>query len=336
VAETTPQPSKAHLLRELYFNRTGLLLLLTILIAIGLFATSARTHGSASTFWLTLATGILATAGYAAISVFMTTRQFDNFLRTTIENSIEHHISTAASDLLGTIHRQQHAYVPIMTYPPTDHPDTIFNRDLNKSFTSSQQYFFQGITARYSMGRLAALPVAFDQIRIVVADPTKPDSVVARAKHEVDDGKSRERLTRAKDELVDDIWMSIVAAYLARMKSDRIEFCLLADPPIDRVEIFDRDIFLTRYSDPASVGFKFPSSCRFPRGSMAYQMHTKDTARLFTSPYTVKFEIPRNDNPTRLLEVLNDVGLSLNMERYSRLANDFLEFKSGLPTEIAG
>ncbi len=334
MSESSSQSTNSGLLRDLYFNRTGLLFLITILTSVVLFAVSARTHGTASVFWLTLATGIVATAGYAAFSVFMTTKQFDNFLRTTIEGSVERNISTAAAELLNTIHRQQHAYIPLKTYPPTDHPDEIFNRDLNKSFTTSERYFFQGITARYSMGRLATLPVAFDYIRVIVADPTKPESVIARAKHDIDEGKDADRLAHARDELVDDIWMSIVAAYLARRKCDRIEFCLLADPPIDRAEIFDHEIFLTRFSDPASTGFRFPSSCRFPRDSMAYQMHVKDAARLFTSQYTIRFEIPRSDDPANLIRVLDEAGLTLDMERYSKLAKDFLEFKARLPGEV--
>jgi hypothetical protein len=308
------------------------LLLLIALLAVGLFALSARTHGSASVFWLTLATGMIATAVFSACSVLLTTQQFDNFLRGTIEQSVEQHLSAATQQLLAVIQDRRATFTPLETYPATNHPDEIFNRDLNRSFMTSGQYSFQGVTARYAIARLSILPVEFDHIKIVVADPTRPDSVVERARH-MDDGRGRTDPQRRSD-LIDEIWMSIVGAHLARRKADRIEFCLLADPPVNRAEIFDNDIFVTRFSDPDSKGFEFPASCRFPKNSMPYQTCSKDVSWLFTSPYTVRFEIPRTDDPASLLAALEAVGIMLTGADYERLANEFLQFRGTLPATV--
>jgi len=334
MSESATPSTRSRLLRELYVNRTGLLFLMTALAAVGLFAVAARTHGSASIFWMTLATGIVATAAYAAFSVLLTTRQFDSFLRTTIEQSVDEHIAHATEGILDTIRLQQRTYVPTSSYAGTDFPDATFNRDLNRSLAASERYFFQGITARYSVARLASIPISVDHVRIIVADPTKPESVVDRAKHDIDDDQSAANIAAARAKIIDDIWMSIVGAYLIRRKSDRIEFCLLADPPIDRAEIFDHEMFLTRYSDPSSGTFRFPASCRFPRDSLIYQMYWKDCARLFTSPYTTRFEIPRDNNPAALLRTLGRAGLDLDEPQYVRFRDKFLKFKEGLPGEI--
>lgn len=72
MSEPAPQRTgRERLLRELYFNRTGLLFLITLLIAVGIFAISARTHGNANVFWLTLGTGMVAPSAYAAFSNFL-------------------------------------------------------------------------------------------------------------------------------------------------------------------------------------------------------------------------------------------------------------------------
>jgi hypothetical protein len=321
---TAPQgSSRSRLLRDLYFNRTGLLFLITVILAIGMYVLSARTHGNARAFWLTLATGLLATAAYAVFSVLITTRQFDSFLRTTIEQTI-----------LETVQEQQRSYVPVAFYRPTDHPDAVFNRDLNKALANSERYIFQGVTARYMVARLAKLETFVEHVRIIVADPTKPESVITRAKHDVDNGEDGQSLAKERADLIDDIWMSIVGAYLIRRMSNRIEFCLLADPPVDRAEIFDKEIFLTRYSDPESKDFRFPSTCKFASDSLIYQMHVKDCARLFVSPYTVRFEIPRDNQPESLFKALHNAGLSLDETQYSRLKSAFLSFTSALPKEI--
>ncbi len=337
MSESATDLPRARLLRELYFNRTGLLFLLTVLIAIGMYAIAAHTHGDASTFWLTLATGIVATSAYAAFTALLTAKQFDAFLRTTIEQSVRRDIASATDELISTVRQQNSTYLPVASYPPTNSPDPAFNRDLNRSFRSSERYIFQGVTARYNVARLAAIDTTFDLVRIIVANPTEPDSVVARAKHgerDAGDDFGDVNLAQIRTDLIDDIWMSIVGAYCCWRKADRIEFCLLSDPPIDRAEIFDSEMFITRYSDPGSWGFKFPASCLFCRDSMPYQMQYKDCARLFTSPYTIRFQVPRGDDRRLLFRALHDAGLSFDETKYEHFKTEFWNLVRDLPDQM--
>ena len=333
MSDSVTDVPRARLLRELYFNRTGLVLLLTVLLAIGMYALAAHTRGDASTFWLTLATGIVATSAYAAFTVFLTTKQFDAFLRTTIEQSVRKNIASATDELLTTVRRHSSVYVPATSYPPTNSPDPAFNRDLNRNFMSSERYIFQGVTARYNIARLASLDTTFDLVRIIVANPMESDPVVARVKHAKHDRHSDisdANIAQIRADLLDDIWMSIVGAYRCWRKADRIEFCFLADPPIDRVEIFDEEMFLTCYSDPDSHGFKFPAACRFLRDSMPYQMQYRDCARLFTSRYTTRLQIPRDDKRELLFRALRNAGLDFDESQYEHLNSEFWDLVRSL------
>jgi hypothetical protein len=337
MSDSVTERPRAHLLRELYFNRTGLVLLLTILLAIGMYVLAAHTRGNASTFWLTLATGIVATSAYAAFTVLLTTKQFDAFLRTTIEQSVRENIASATDELLNTVRRHSSVHVPATSYPPTNSPDPAFNRDLNRSFMASERYIFQGVTARYSVARLASLDTTFDLVRIIVANPTESDPVVARAKHAKHDRGgdiSDANTAQIRADLLDDIWMSIVGAYRCWRKADRIEFCFLTDPPIDRAEIFDEEMFLTCYSDPDSRGFQFPAAYRFLRDSLPYQMLYRDCARLFTSRYTTQLQIPAGDGRELLFRALRKAGLDFDESRYERLNTEFWDLVRDLPDQM--
>ena len=64
--------SPTQLLRELYFNRTGIVFLLMVLVPVLMLVASAKTHGSASQFWLALGTATIATTGYSFVQVLLT------------------------------------------------------------------------------------------------------------------------------------------------------------------------------------------------------------------------------------------------------------------------
>jgi hypothetical protein len=302
-----------------------------------MYAIASHVHGDARSFWLTLATGLAATSAYTAFTVFFTAKQFDTFLRATIEQSVHDNISNVTNELLDIIRSQNSSYMPAASYPARNSPDPAFNRDLNRSFLSSDNYTFQGITARYNIARLASLDTRFNSVRIIVANPAEPDSVVTRAKHaqhDIEGGLSDVDLAKIRNELIDGIWMSIVGAHRCWRKADRIEFCLLADPPIDRAEIFDEDMFLARYSDRRSWGFEFPAACRFLRGSMQYQMHAQDCGRLFASRYTMRLEIPREDDPKALFRALRKAGLNFDESKYDGLRSEFRDLTRDLPEQM--
>ena len=65
------------LLRSLYFNRNGILVLVMALVSVGLLYLSVRTHGTASQFFLGLGAATIATTVYSFLQVLLTTSQFN-------------------------------------------------------------------------------------------------------------------------------------------------------------------------------------------------------------------------------------------------------------------
>ena len=117
-------------------------------------------------------------------------------------------------------------------------------------------------------------------------------------------------LAHVRAGMIDDIWMSIVVGDRCWRKSDRIEFCFFL--PIRRLTVqrFSTPRCFSRATASRSPGdSNSPKADWFLQGSMPYQMHAKDCARLFTSKYTTLLQIPREDDPKSLLRALREAGL---------------------------
>ncbi|MGI8546157.1 MAG: hypothetical protein ACR2M1_02310 [Gemmatimonadaceae bacterium] len=334
MAEPPTRASRTRLLLDLYLSRTGLVILLTALAAMAMILRATKTSGNESTFWLSLGSGILATAVYSTLSVILTTRQFDGFLRDSIGETIDARVASATESLLTTLERHNRRYLPTQEWEASKFPSPSYNEQLNHSISMTQTYIFQGVTGRLCVARLASIAGGIGRARLIVADPTKSDSVVSRAKRDIDLDDNGESLATVRSQLIDDIWLSIIGAYLARGKISHIEFCLIADPAIDRVEILDSDVYISRFSDTVARDFAFPPAARFGRDSILYQMHKNDCDRLFASNYTARFEIAHSDDPHDLFKALNQAGLNFEEGQYERLRLEFLNLVKGLTPEF--
>jgi hypothetical protein len=345
-SDVSPRRAVSGLLRELYFNRTGLLFLLMLLLSTGLLGASAKAHGSAASFLLTLGTSILATTGYSIVQVFLTTRQLDLFLRSSIQSSVSSQMSLLRSEVSSVVsqvsqaantmlekYRELHReFVPIAQYPPVNSPDPRFNNDLNSSIRKSAHYTFRGTTAHHSVARLAQLPSIPPQIQLIIADPTKPAAVDLRARRLVEIDQIA--FDQARETVVNRIFISLFGAYAIRSKCDRIEVCLTSSPHIDRLEICDDAIYVTRFSESEEEAFKFPSAVKLSNESQIYKMFARDCSRLLSSPYSVKFEIPREGNDDDFLTALSKVGIRANLALLNSWREGYSEFRTSVASGL--
>jgi hypothetical protein len=309
------------LLRDLYLNRTGVLFLLMAGLSIGVIAASARTRGSASQFWLALGTSMLATTVYAFVQVMLTTQQFDRFLRGSIQESIGRQLAES-----------QRQFMPSDQYVGVTAPGEGFNLDLNQSLRDSSLYIFRGVTGQYAVARLALLPRAWvpSELRLIMADPTKPKALDTRI--QVVDGPDGDVAAR-RQELIRQIYVALVGAHVIRWRFDTVQVVLTADVHIERMEITDRDIFLTRFSGRENTT-RFPSSMRFARESLIYQIYSRDCARLRDSPNVKQLDIPRDLSDEGYVQFLVDKGLDMTIDRLRQLRAEFEEFQRNVKPQL--
>lgn len=323
---TADNRSLTQLLRELYFSWTGIVFLLMALISVLMIVASARTHGTISQFWLAIGSAILASTIYSFVQTLLTTRQFNRFLSSTIQGDIRKEITKSADEAMEIFRSSRDRYLPGKTYGAHKSLDPRFNRDLNNSLNTSAHYIFRGMSARFAVARLALIESPPRDVRLIVADPTRPDAVDFRARHEVDSGNAGD-FDQAKQEILDGIFLSIAGAYLTRSRFDHLEFYFTPLPHVDRVEICDEDIYITRFSDNSSERVTFPVTSRFEHESLLYQMFYIDCSSLISSPYLTRLEIPRGLPEPEFLSRLAGIGITLSPERWQAMKADFEAFK---------
>jgi hypothetical protein len=301
--------------------------ILSVLMLIG----SSRTKGSVSQFWLGLGAATIATTGYSFVQVLLTTRQFNMFLSNAIETEIQEAMAKGTAQAMETFRTLQAKYLPIATYPALDTTNPRFNRDLNSSMSASARYVFRGLAARYAVARLSMMPRPPGDVVLIIADPTMPAAVDFRARHDAHGGGDT-AFERAKRDILDGILMSIAGAYLTRRRYDRIEFGLTPIPHVDRVEICDDAVFISRFSEDGDT--RFPSTARFGRESLMYQMFYRDCNSILASPYVRRLELPGDLSEDGFLARLNAMGISVTPERWAEMKLEFEDFRTQVQSQL--
>jgi hypothetical protein len=312
--------SSVQLLRALYFNRTGVLFLFMAILSILVIVQSARTKGSVSQFWLGLGTATIATTGYSFVQILLTTRQFDSFLSNAIK-----------ADIQQSMGQMQATYMPVATYPALETANRGFNLDLNKAMSASSRYMFRGMSARYAVARLSLLHRPPREIALIVADPTKPAAVDSRARHDAA-GQGDAAFERARQDILDGIQMAIAGAYINRRRYDRIEFGLTSVPYVDRIEICDDAIFISRFSEDGTA--RFPSTVIFGRDSLIYQMLYRDCSSVLASPYVRRLELLGDLSEEDFLGKLGAFGISMTSERWAEMKRKFEDFREQVRSQL--
>ena len=318
--------SLTQVFRELYFSWTGIVSLLLALASVLMLVASAETHGMASQFWLAVGSAVLASDGYSFVQTLLTTRQFNRFLSGTIQDDIRKEITKSTDEAMEIFRSARGRYLPSKTYPAHMSTDPTFNRDLNESLSGSEHYIFRGMSARYAVARLALLDTVPRDVRLIVADPTKPDAVNFRARHEAYSG-DEQAFDKAKQDILDGIHMSIAGAYLTRRKFDHLEFHFTALPHVDRVEICDQGIYITRFSESSGERATFPVTAKFEHDSLLYQMFNSDCGSLISSPYLPRLEISGGLTEPDFIARLASIGIELTPERWQQMKERFVSFK---------
>lgn len=323
--------SPTQLLRELYFNRTGIVFLLMVLVSVLMLVASAKTHGSASQFWLALGTATIATTGYSFVQVLLTTRQFDRFLAGTIQADIRKEIAKSAAEAMEFF-RSRARYLPEVTYPAQSETSPTFNRDLNSSLSSSTRYVFRGMSARYAVARLALLETVPREVKLIVADPTRSAALDFRARHQAGSG-DESAFRAAKQEILDGIYISIAGAYLVRHRFDNLEFYFTSMPNVDRVEICDNDIYITRFSDSSATGAQFPATAKFGHESLMYQMFSTDCNSLLSSPYLTRLLVPGDQAENAFVDRLKEMEIMTD-EHWAKAKHSFTSFRRDMQSKL--
>jgi hypothetical protein len=136
--------------------------------------------------------------------------------------------------------------------------------------------------------------------------------------------------------LLDEIRMGLVGLYVARSHCTRIDITMVAEPPLDRIEMFDDSVWITLYSDAGGAGSLYPRTLRFTEGSFIDNMERAEFARISGSRQArhllITPDTTRRDFTAQYEEA---TGTRLPVRQFAELAERFHAFRQEFST-LAG
>lgn len=324
------ESSLLKLTKDVYFNRTGVLLLIAIAISGALIYFAVKSTGVEKEVLIAISTSLVASTVFAFLQTMLTGLRYEALVAQSISDSIE----SATRRVLEQTSSLQREFVPSVVYAASAIPDPKFNRDLTNDLRSTERYFFRGVTGRYAVARLHLADTVFDEVHILVAHPLDRRSTDARVTHIASYVETNTNYQDIQTRLTDEIFETIVGARLASVKCRRLTLHFLKEPQVDRVELFDTALYLTLYSDAAERGAKFPRTLRFGMASSLYKIYSSQLFRLRDSAENSVVIRPSttDDELLAAIALLGGAGSAADLNSYE---SRFITFAKQLASYVA-
>ncbi|PPK66738.1 hypothetical protein V5P93_004775 [Actinokineospora auranticolor] len=267
---------RTHPIQEIFWTRTGLLLLILVVVSgLSLWASSAVDPGVPRNLLTALGTGTMVSAvvGFGQTLITASAAQ-----RAMVAPLVEES-RKALHDLAAEYRSLNREFFPTDVFEASTEPDPGFNALIMADLRQTRQVWFRGFSGRYAAARILLSP-GQSEVRAVLADPRERGAISGRARH-----LARQQGPTADYEAIgrslhEEVRIGLVGLYLARSGCASIDVTVIADPPLDRVELFDDCVWLTLYSAVAGAPSLYPRTLRFSEGSFLYDMQRAEFARV--------------------------------------------------------
>ncbi|GAA0235735.1 hypothetical protein GCM10010492_38410 [Saccharothrix mutabilis subsp. mutabilis] len=325
-----PAGDRGNLLQELFWTRTGLLLLILVVTSGTCLAISSTMDpGAIRNFVLSLGTGTMISAVVGFTQTLITSSAAQRALVTpVVEESRK-----ALRELTFEYRALDREFFPTHVFEPTARPDPVFNQVMMQDLERTRLYGFRGFAGRYAACRLL-LSQAECELRAVLADPRDDDAISGRARyllrHEGADGDYDTIVDRLREQ----ISIGLVGLFCARSRCSRIDLTIVSDPPLDRLELFDDSAWLTLYSNTsAGIVRLYPRTLRFSEGSFLYGMERAEFLRISNSKAGLHVVITPGTTREDFLVLFEKItGAPLTAEGFRALEEKFHAFRREFST----
>lgn len=316
-------------LQEIFWTRTNLLLLVLIVISgSSLWISSSMPAGAAKTLLNALGTGTLISAvvGFGQTLITASASQ-----RALVAPVIEES-RRALQELSAEYRSLNNEFFPTDVFEATTHPDPKFNRVMMADLNATRQYFFRGFSGRHAAARLL-LSRTERELRVVIADPRDASSINGRARYLLRREEAGVDYESIQTRLHEEISIGLVGLYLARSRCAQVDITVAADPPLDRLEMFDESVWLTLYSDIGGASTLYPRTLRFTEGSFMYNMERTEFLRVCNSRTGRHFQITPDTSRRDFLALFEKItGNTLTEEQFLVLEAKFHTFRREFST----
>ncbi|MGQ0838537.1 hypothetical protein [Actinokineospora sp.] len=321
---------RTHPIQELFWTRTGLLLLILLVVSgSSMWAADGLDPGTAKNLLTALATGTMVSAvvGFGQTLITASASQ-----RAMVGPVIEES-RRALRELSDEYRSLNQEFFPTHVFEATTDPDPAFNALMMRDLSATRQFWFRGFSGRHAAVRLLHSRAEWE-VRAVVADPRERTAISGRARHLVRNQGVDADYEGIQATLHEEIRIGLVGLYLARGRCTAIDVTVIADPPLDRLEMFDDSVWITLYSDVAGVPSLYPRTLRFSTGSFIYTMERADFGRLRTARGARRFVITPDTSRAEFLAHFTKVtGSALSEEQFHALEAKFHAFRQEFSTK---
>lgn len=324
-AEADAGLRKKNPIHEIFWTRTGLLLLILVVVSgLAMVLSANLDPGVGKNLVTAAATGTLVSAivgfGQTLITATATQRAM---LTPLIDESRQ-----ALRDLSAEYRSMNREFFPTHVFEPTAEPNPALNRLMMQDLQNTRQYLFRGFSGRHAAARLL-LSKAEWELRAVVADPGNLSGISGRARYLIRHSAADVDADTIQARLHEEIRMGLVGLYLARSRCTRMEVTVISDPPLDRLEIFDDSVWVTLYSD-AHAPAAYPRTLRFSDGSFIYNMERAEFSRISASRHAHHLVITPDMTRQEFISQFEKItGSTLSEEQFLELNAEFYNFLRG-------
>jgi hypothetical protein len=327
-------PSRGNPIQEIFWTRTGLLLLILIVVSGGSMIISATlSPGTLKNVVTALATGTMVSAIVGFGQTLITSSASHKAMVTPL---IEEN-RRALRELSAEYRSLNREFFPTNVFEATNEPDPALNHLMMQDLKDTRQYFFRGFSGRYAAARLLLAKTEIE-LRAVVADPRERTAITGRARYLIRHEGVLADFETIQDRLHEDIHVGLLGLYLARSRCSRIDVTVIADPPLDRLEMFDESVWITLYSDSGPT-MLYPRTLRFTEGSFIYNMERAEFGRLRNTREARHVVITPDTTKGDFLAQFDKVtGIRLTDDRFQELEAKFHAFRHefSLAAEMGG
>jgi hypothetical protein len=310
--------------REIFWTRTGLLLsILVVISASSMWISSLVSTGVLKTFLTSVGTGTLISAVVGFGQTLITSSASQRALVTPIVDETRRTLR----DLSAEYRALNKEFFPTHVFEATMEPDPSFNRLMMRDLMDTRQYFFRGFSGRHAAARLLAAPAEWE-LRVVVADPREPGAVSGRARYLLRREGAATDYEKIEARLHEEISVGLVGLFLARSRCTRVDVTVVADPSLDRLELFDGSAWITLYSDVGGATTLYPRSLRFSSGSFIYNMERAEFLRISDARTARHFLIKPDTTRQDFLALYEKItGKSLSEQGLRAMEGKFHNFR---------
>ncbi len=225
-------------------------------------------------------------------------------------------------------------FFPSDVFEATTHPDPAFNRLLMADLNATEKYFFRGFSGQHAAARLL-LSRTERESRVIIADPRDAGSINRRARYLLRHGPADDDFEQIQARLEEEIKIGLVGLFLARHRCVQVDITVMADPPLDRLELFDDSVWVSLHGDQHAVTEVYPRTLRFTEASFIYNMERADFLRISQAPTGRHFRITPATTREDFLALSKTItGVVLSDEQFRELEVKFDAFMADFSPDV--